>query len=341
MQFYPFSRTFNLTLSFFLYFTVAALVWTPGAYSMENIFSFMRPAGFKHSVKTELDFQSHKKQNIEALPTEWYHDRSQAKIFVPLMQDSVQMLSVSARGELWMIETGPDFALPKGKIFDQRNFWDVGISLGYTREKQNLDKWGFMFGVNSASDSPFHSYDEMNLSGTGFYMLNLSRKSSWVFFLNLGTNRGNLSYLPLPGVVWFFTPSRHFQLALGVPVVFARYMPIRQFEISAFVMAPVAGELNIIWRPIRYVHPFAQAKIDEKTFFRTNRLSREDRLFIQGKEVSAGLRFPWSREGGISVKVGQAYDRRFFEARTRSSKGNGILEFDDGMFWAVNVKHQF
>ena len=177
-------------------------------------------------------------------------------------------------------------------------------------------------GVNSPSDRPFQSFDDTNISFTAVVSPNevLARKTEnyWLYFLNYSNTRAFLPNVPLPGFSYTIVTKSGWVYSLGAPFLTLSYIDFPKWSFRTMV-GPFFYSSELAYGP-----PVLQVGISstwkQDSYFVSTRTLREERLFIDERDVSLNLKHPLSEtmilEWKLSyfmhqnLRYGRSYSRR-------------------------------
>lgn len=176
------------------------------------------------------------------------------------------------------------------------------------------------FSLNSPSNKPFDSIHETNIGLTMALAplgdLGKRKEAYWLYFLNYSNTRSFLPNIPLPGLAYVIPNRSGWTYSIGAPVISATYFgfPKWSFQING---GPFFYSTRISYGP-----PFLQAAISsswrQDSYFIAEREHREERTFLDEKDVSFSFIHPFSDFGILewkasyffqqSLRFGKSYD---------------------------------
>src|SRR5262249_6539956 len=111
------------------------------------------------------------------------------------------------------------------------DLWNVHVGTSYRHLFSNGWVGGGNVTVGSASDKPFHSFDEMVVGASSFLRVPQGEHNAWLFSLNYSTNREFLNGIPLPGAAYFYAPTDWFQATIGLPFASMTIRPLEDLTL--------------------------------------------------------------------------------------------------------------
>jgi hypothetical protein len=221
------------------------------------------------------------------------------------------------------------------------DLWNVHVGTSYRHLFSNGWIGGGNVTVGSASDKPFHSFDEMVVGASAFLRVPQGEHNAWLFSLNYSTNREFLNGVPLPGVAYFYAPTDWFQATIGLPFASMTIRPLEDLTLQ-FTYAPLTNiHTKVIYRIIRSLRVYAGFDWGEESYFRVGRLDDRDRLFYYDKRLSAGLIWSLNEHISFDVSGGYTFDRMYFEGRDFSHRSFNRLDIGDGALVGVQAAVKF
>ena len=152
-------------------------------------------------------------QKVQGQPTNLGFVRQDFSLIHPIYQDSGNEWSAAFHLSNELFQTAA--VLPAtGQAFPH-DLWNIRFSTTYRHLFENGWIAGGSVSVGSASDKPFHSYNEMTIGVSGFLRLPQGEHNAWLFTLSYA-NTSQLPF-PLPGVAFLWQPAENFRMHLGLP----------------------------------------------------------------------------------------------------------------------------
>jgi hypothetical protein len=245
----------------------------------------------------------------------------------PLYHDSGDILAVSLRARNEMFDTGA--LLPKSDKPFPQELW--ALSLGTTFAHTFDNGWIAGGGVNvgSPSDHPFNSIREMAVGVNAFFRIPSGERNAWMFGVTYSPT-SEVTF-PIPTVAYIYNPSDDLRVNLGLPFqVMYRPVPELQLDFSYMLLRTVHARATYrLCQPIR-VH--AGFDWGNESYFLTERLNRNDRLFYYDKRLSAGVQYIVTPNCSVDFTGGWDFDRFYFEGAQYSDHSANELRIGNGVF---------
>lgn len=257
-------------------------------------------------------------------------------VFPVMMRKDMKMLS-TVNYKRMDIDTNALFPETQQKVPDALE--DLSFSIAGRTKMANGMTTGAEFRFGSASDSLFHSTDEIKLGATFFVRMPSAGPNAWYFFLDGDNSRDDLPVLP--GVGYMISQSDDAWALIGLPFMMAHYQPTDRLT------------LDLKYMVLRDLHARATARITEKldTFvafdWNTDRFERagrnDDSIEIQSTEktLSTGLTVQIHQNLTIELVGGYAFDRSLFEAKDYTSRRDNMIDIGGSAFGMLNLECWF
>lgn len=244
-------------------------------------------------------------------------------------------------GNLWLmtggvhrLEIGSSAILPDSHVHLPNDLWKIHVGTMHMRELANGWQAGGMLSVGSASDEPFDGIREMTATGVAFLNIPTGENDAWNFSLFYSPT-SQLPF-PVPGVSYVWRPSEQLEMKIGVPFS-VQYRPTETLTLSA------------TYTPLTNIRAMARQKLAEKwelfggyeivndTYFLSQRIDTNDRLYFFDQRVRVGLerQLLW----GFSAELSAAYvfDREIFQATSFSDDRHDQIRIAPGLMGMLNV----
>jgi hypothetical protein len=232
-----------------------------------------------------------------------------------------------------------DAVLPDGRPFPDE-LWDVSVGAAYRRRFDNGWIGGVRVSLNSPSDEPFNSWDEMALRAAAFLQVPQGPRDAWLFSLHYSTTREFLPYIPFPGIAYFYNPNENFQALFGIPLAL-RYRPT-DAVILEFAYAPITNvRARLAVRPWQATELFVAYAWEHEAYFLVDRPDKDDRFFSYSQRVSVGARFGPFRGIRVEVAGGYVFDRFYFEGENYGDRDQNRIDVDSGPFVTARLDVRF
>ena len=279
-------------------------------------------------------------ERVRRQPAELGLIEHRGSVFLPLFQDATDEIALGGSVRFQDLDTHailPDSFEP----FPDR-LWDVRITPSYRHRFDNGWTAGGLVSVGSASDKPFHSWDELVVRANAFLRIPHGERNAWFFTLNYA-NHGGEGYfenIPLPGIAYMYSPSDRFTAVIGAPFSSIQAELIDKLT-AQIVYTPVRSiRARLIWNPFRPLRIWAGFDWDHDFYLRAGRGDEDDKLFYYEKRLHGGIRFDL-RHVGVELSGGWAFDRFYFEGESYRDRRENRVDVGDGPFVVLRVGVRF
>lgn len=218
--------------------------------------------------------------------------------------------------------------LPQSGAVVPEQLWRLQGGTNYTRELGDRRRWGASASLGSASDRPFLTWRDDELSASAYYQMPSRERNSWIFLLNYSNNRPFANNIPLPGFAYVIDdPSHRLNAIVGFPFAYARWRPDEKWTLSAGVFGGASYSAEASRKLDQRLSLYARFERTPLQWLRAGRADDSDRLIFDSKTAVAGLRAALGRGFSLEASAGRAFDRSFYEARDASHSG-GVARAD-------------
>ena len=236
-----------------------------------------------------------------------------------------------------------DAILPDSHQAFPKDLWNIRLGTMYGHEFVNGWKGGAMVNVGSASDEPFHSFNETTVSVMGFLRVPQGEHNAWMFTLMYSTNSQVLYGIPIPGVSYFYAPSDAFQATIGFPFASVKYHPCDawRFEFTYGLLTNI--HVRAVYKPVRCVECYAGFDWSNESYLLADRANDQDRFYYYDKRVAAGVKWDICRHASADLSGGYAFDRYYFQGHDRGFviTGPDRVDVGNGPFVAARLTARF
>ncbi|MBN1488384.1 MAG: hypothetical protein JXA69_00580 [Phycisphaerae bacterium] len=218
--------------------------------------------------------------------------------------------------------------------------WDLRLDTTYRWRMENGWIAGGQLAVNSPSDRPFASLEEMAVMFNAFARIPQGESDAWVLFLNYSSNREFLQHIPIPGAGYQLKRERLSAL-LGLPLSNVHVEPLDWLHLDAsyFIPRTIHGQVSVL--PIETVRFYAGYHWTNNRFLRHDRADDDDRLFYYEQNVKGGVEWKITEWMSVDVHGGYAFNRLFFEGEEYDDRDQNRIDMDDGPFLGAQIAVRF
>lgn len=190
----------------------------------------------------------------------------------------------------------------------------IDLGLSFNRSYSDRQNFGLLASFGSASNKPFHSWQEIKTNFTTFYQIESGARNSWIFSLNYSNHRGYLQGYPLPGAAYFYkSPAESFQAMIGIPFFISwEFQKNYIFMTSLLFPYLASAEISVFdFMPLKLRSGF---RWEYKDYLVANRPQKKQSLYADQKSVFLSAGMPLTRNLSFDLVGAYAWDRRLFIA---------------------------
>lgn len=300
---------------------------------------FFRSQVGRAKVNASLTGAFFGKADLDQEGTDLEQSHVSLKISAPLAQTDRQE---------WLAYLGAKFdrydteaVLPDSGLAFPEDLWDLRLGSAYRRQLDNGWITGLDLSLGSASDRPFTSSDKIFFHGLGLLRVPRGERNAWLFMLQFSTNREFLNYVPLPGVGYYYEPSKAFRAVIGFPFAFFRWRPVERLSLQASYFPLTNIEALVSYKITPTMVAFGGFSWDNRRFELDGRADTDDLFFAFEKRIQAGIRFPLFKGPALVLMGGYSFDRFFFQGQGRDDDDQDRVEADPAWFVSLMVAIRF
>lgn len=245
----------------------------------------------------------------------------------PVWMDSPNMVMLNGGVTNRLINT--DAIMPDSGLKYPDNLWNVSLGLMYVRKL--ADERSFSAGVNigSASDRPFGSIEEMNVSAMAMYRRPSGERNAWTFGV-MYSPTGEIQF-PIPLVSYFWNPSEKFQANIGLPFMVV-YRPDDRWTFEASYMPIHTINAKASYRFADMLKIAGGYTCTNEAYWLYDRTDNSDRFFLYDQRVWLGLESPICQWVTLDLTGGYAFNRYSFMGQQWDSSQSDRVDISDGSF---------
>jgi hypothetical protein len=236
-----------------------------------------------------------------------------ASVRFPIWQSECDELSGSVNLRVQIISTSAILPNTLQPFPDQ--LWDVRFGAAYRHLFENGWIAGGSFSFGSASDQPFHSFDELTVGVNAFLRIPQGEHNAWLFSLSYSPT-AQLNF-PIPGVAFMWVPSEQFRMNIGLPFS-VWYHPTEDVTLEASYMLLTTIHARATYRVCQPVRVYIGYDWSNESWFLVDRPAENDRFFYYEQRVSVGAVTNIGRTFLLDVSTGYVFERFYFEGAKSS-----------------------
>jgi hypothetical protein len=193
-----------------------------------------------------------------------------------------------------------------------------------------------MFDIESASDQPFHSFREIDLTLGGFYQKPAAnQRDSWTF----GAIYSPLGWpgFPIPLLSYNWVPSTTFRMSIGLPFL-VNWQPTEKLSLDAS-LNPGGADALATYRWSDRLRAYGGYQQVQEQYFLMGRAKKDDAFFAIEQRFIFGVRRNVFK-GALDLHAGYAFDRHFGEGEDAHDL-RARLNLSSGAFLGVGFTWGF
>jgi hypothetical protein len=243
-------------------------------------------------------------QPVRGQPSDLWMLRQDMSLMTPIWQDSENELSMSARLRSEILQSEAVFPISGLRL--PENLWKIGLGGTYRHRFENDWIAGGSLLVGSASDKPFHGWNEWNIGLNSFLRVPQGEHNAWLFTLSYSPT-AQISF-PIPGVAFSWVPSDRFRMNIGLPFQMTwRPLDDLTLDFSYLLLTSIhARTTYYLWGPIRL---YAGYDWENEAYLPVDRPDIKDRLFIYDMRLSGGVQARPGAHWSFDLSSGYVFDR--------------------------------
>ena len=232
-----------------------------------------------------------------------------------------------------------DALLPDTRRRFPKDLWNASLGLAYIHKFDNGWTGGGLISVGSASDKPFNSLREMNLSIAAFLRVPaFDDRDFWLF--SLFYSPGGLLNFPIPGIAYQLNYSEQFRITIGIPFA-VMWKPAPDWTFNASYIPLTNIRANLDYRYTDDLHFFGAYEFLNEAYFLSDRADRFDRFLSFEQRVFGGLKYTLFEAATLDLHAGYAFGRRFGEGRNQGSTLHDRVDIGAGAFLGAALRIKF
>jgi hypothetical protein len=300
---------------------------------------WLNPEMGKQIPRADYRFTFYPERAVENQEANFALMEHRVSVFTPLYQDSKDEFALAAKGLFQDIDTTARFP-DNGAPFPSE-LWDVSAGISYRHKFDNSWTAGVALTIGSASDKPFHSWDEMYLRFVSLLRIPQGERNSWLFTLIYATDETIFGEnVPIPGVAYAWVPSDMLTAVIGFPFTMIRVKPFESLTLDAEYYPFWTVRTRATWEIFRPLRAYVGWQWDSDHYYLADRTEKPDKLFYREMRAYAGVRFDL-RHIGFEVTGGYAFNRFYFVGEGYSDRDDNRIDIGDSWLVVGKVNLRF
>jgi hypothetical protein len=248
---------------------------------------------------------------------------------------------VSATANVGVESFNTNAILPDSQQHFPFELWNIAVGSNYRHLFDNGWIGGGGVSIGSRSDRPFENINVMSFAADAFLRLPQGEKNAWIFSLSMSSNSQILPFIPIPGIAYFYAPSRQFQALVGFPFANVNWMPSADWSVNVTYALLTNFRARVSYRLARQVRLFAAIDFDNQNYYLADRPALNDRFFLYYDRLSSGVQVILGRQAFFDLSGGYVFGRRYYESTNGLSGATDIVNVGPGAYVAGTLQFRF
>jgi hypothetical protein len=250
----------------------------------------------------------------------------------PVWIDSPNTVMATAGVRNRLINT--DAILPDSHLKYPSELWDAQVGLMYLRQLDGDRMIGGGASLGSASDHPFASIDEMNVSMNAMYRMPSGPRNAWTFMV-MYSPTSEIQF-PIPGASYNYNPSDQFHANIGLPFMVC-YKPTDRWSFDASYMLIHTIHARAAYQIAERIKAFGGYDWTNEVYTLRDRTDNSDRFFTYDQRVSLGLEMPLASWLTAECVGGYAFDRYSYSGQQWNSTNTDRVNMAPTPYLSLSV----
>lgn len=305
----------------------------------ERILEYMGPGRsvIKFGIDYRLTVQAPKEAKEQNTSFSWIEQ--EYGFSVPVIQrkndvliGTTHMRSLDFTTDALMPDTGERFP---------ENLWDGRISLSYGHRFNSRWAAGGILTHLASGEKTFSRPETQSTGGTAVLLLLTKKKSAWIFYLNVDSNREILNNLPLPGVAYHSNPTPKLKLTIGIPFISVAYKTSKKTRLEASYFPWQKINARFTYKSSDKLSLYTSFGWEDKHFTRRSRPKDDYRIYFTQKRAALGTQFQLTKFASLEIYTSYAFDRVFFEGNKWNETDFNRITLGDNLQTAAKLYLRF
>lgn len=257
-------------------------------------------------------------------------------ISTPVYKDEDETIAVSLAGS--NLHLGNTLILDSGRKIPTE-LYRIETGAQYFCQLPEKRNWGLRASVGYAGDKPFANADDSAYSFSANYGFPGSDKGYWMLTVFLSNNSPIGNYVPIPGFIYLYK-TETFTGMFGFPILSMQWTPIFPWSFSFALFGPTL-QSEIGYGSIDRLQVFSALAWTRQSYILNERDDAKDRLTLEEKKVTVGLRTSVSKGMQAEIQTGQVFDRALYIGNRLFRKDGGTVSIPSDRYLALGFKMKF
>jgi hypothetical protein len=252
---------------------------------------------------------------------------------VPIWREEGEMVLLTAGVGNTLFFT--DAILPDTRRPFPKELWNISLGLMYMHKFDNGWSSGLKTTFGSASDRPFHSIDEMNVSFLGFLQVPAkNERDSWMCSI-MYSPVGNLTF-PIPGIAYSWKPSDDLHVNIGLPFS-VMWRPVEDLTLTLSYIPITNVNARATYELMNGLNLYGGFEWLNEAYFLAERAEQEERFLAFEKRLICGIRWDIWTHAALDLNAGYAFDRYYGEGQNQLSNLHDRVDINPGAFAGASL----
>jgi hypothetical protein len=232
-----------------------------------------------------------------------------------------------------------DAVLPDSQRPFPTELWNINIGSLYVHKFDNGYSGGVGVNLGSASDEPFHSFNELNVGFMSFLQIPVwDGRDAWRLFLAYSPV-GTLNF-PIPGVAYLWNPSNDLHVSIGLPFS-VMWRPIEDLTINVSYMPLVTVNARATYRLVDKLFVYGGFESAQEAYLLAGRQDISDRFLGYEKRLLGGLRWEFWKNAAVDLSTGYVFDRYYGIGQNQVRDLHDEVDVAPGAFISTSLHLRF
>lgn len=255
-----------------------------------------------------------------------------------IKKPNIMMLSMNYS----TLRINTNLCLPDSNVPFPKKLEELTTKIEFIRKLGDRRYLAADFRLISSGDLLFHSKEKLTTEMRLGYVLPSGEKNAWVFLVQLSNDRDFLNNIPIPGLGYFYNPTKKFAVFFGVPFAMVGLYPTKMFDLQmVFGLSNELGQMlkfnmGIKLNDSLFLH--AGYNWSNSHYYHGLEGHNEHRFFYLEKRISTGLSYHLKKWGLINFTFGYAFDRHFFESNRSTNTDINLIEPASAIYGSMSFE---
>ncbi|MFO0935605.1 MAG: DUF6268 family outer membrane beta-barrel protein [Gemmataceae bacterium] len=263
--------------------------------------------------------------------------RQSANAGVPLYLEGSDTLFVTT--SVRNTQIGSTATLPDSKQLFPSDLWSISLGLRGTHKLENGWTVMGMTSFGSASDQPFASIREMNVTLLGAVMIPARNERDLWLVSVMYNPAGNLNF-PIPGLAYVWNPNESLRINIGIPFS-VEWKPTDDLTLNASYFPLTNITTRATYRIAPKLFAYAGYEFLNEAYFLRDRINDRDRFMLFEQRLIVGVRYNLTQSLALDTNAGYSFGRYFAEGINQGGSQTDRVDVAPGAFLGLALRGRF